>query len=149
MQRSRGTAPRVLFAALAAAAALAACRTTQSTRPAAPDPPIVYRAEATRAWDVLSAGGEVTGSVVHFASEAAPEQAVWVVRNPYGQDLGWVDSLGRAYRLLPHHREPAWVGTGTVAQGVERILRSEGPCTLSERALEDGSGPLEASGSDS
>lgn len=138
-----------LCAVLATSGALAGCRTTESTRPAAPDPPIVYRAQATRAWDVLSAQGAVTGSVVHFASEAAPEQSVWVVRNPHGQDLGWVDSLGRAYRLLPHHREPAWVGTGTVGQGVERILRSEGPCTLRERALEEGPPPPEAAGSDS
>lgn len=115
--------------------ALLGCRTTRTERPSAPDTPIVYRAEAQRAWDVACAG-EPAGSVVFFASAAAPEQSVYVVRNDWGQDLGWVDSLGRAYRLLPHHKDPAWVGTGTVLQGVQRILRAAGPCTLVERLLE-------------
>ena len=122
---------------------LAACRTTQSERPSTPDPAILYRAQAQRAWDVTCAG-EPAGSVVYFATEAAPEQAVWVVRNAWGQDLGWIDSLGRAYRLLPHHKDPAWVGTGTVQQGVERILGTAGECTLVERALAGTEEPLAA-----
>ena len=112
----------------------AGCRTTESKRPFQPDPPVAYHSAPQRAWDVL-AGSETTGRVIHFASENAPEQAVYMVRNLYGQDLGWIDHLGRAYRLLPHHRDPAWVGTGTVAQGVERILRMGGSCTLVEAPL--------------
>ena len=58
-----------------------------------------------------------------------------MVRNLYGQDLGWIDHLGRAYRLLPHQEDPAWVGTGTVAGGAEQILGTKGPCTLAETPL--------------
>lgn len=141
--------PRCASLLVLAGLALAGCRTTEAKRPLPATPPVVVRSEASRAWDAVSPTGEVVGSVVHFASEVAPEQAVWVVRNGWGQDLGWVDRLGRAYRLLPHHREPAWVGTGTVLQGVERILRSEGALELRERTLEDAARPLPASSGDS
>ena len=119
---------------LALVSPLVGCRTTKSVRPKTPEQPVVYRAAPTRSWDVL-VDQEPRGRIVHFAPEEAPEQAVYVVRNLYGQDLGWIDSLGRAYRLLPHHREPAWVGTGTVSQGAARILRVERTCTLIETAL--------------
>ncbi len=120
---------------LLALALVPGCRTTEEKRPAASDPPIVWRADPRRAWDVAS-GASVLGSVVYFAADAAPDRSVYVVRNAWGQDMGWVDHLGRAYRLLPHHKEPAWVGTGTVLQGVARILRAEEPCRLVERPLE-------------
>ena len=117
------------------AVALLGCRTTESKRPLQPTAPVVHRTAPERAWEVEVAG-EVVGRVIHFASEKAPEQSVYMVRNRYGQDLGWVDHLGRAYRLLPHHRDPAWVGTGTVAQGVDRILRAEGGSTMVEVPME-------------
>ena len=130
--------PLLAAPAVAGLMGLASCRTTESKRPVQPESPVVHRAAAERAWDVL-VGGDLVGHVVHFSSEDAPEQSVYMVRNDYDQDLGWVDHLGRAYRLLPHHRDPAWVGTGTVSQGVERILRIEGEATMVEVSLENAS----------
>lgn len=146
MERRRPVLAGVTLALLALSTG--GCRTTEEKHPAAPANPVVHRAAPRSAWRV-ELDGETIGHVVHFASEESPESAVYVVRNSYGQDLGWVDSLGRAYRLLPHHRDPAWVGTGSVAQGVARILRAPGPCMLVEESLDElsqGAGPEPESG---
>jgi len=88
--------------------------------------------------------GESVGSVVLFQEHGLARDSIYVVRNPWDQDLGMIDGLGRAYRYLPHHKEPAWVGTGTVAEGAARILGSPGTCTLNEVAAGAGEGRDEA-----
>jgi hypothetical protein len=104
-----------------ALALLGACATTERRVPIVSDSPAVRTARPARAWEVRR-GDEVVGRVVYFEERSDLRGAIYVVRNPWHQDLGMVDALGRAYRYLPHHLEPAWVGTGTVAQGVARIL---------------------------
>lgn len=84
-----------------------------------------------RSWDVYQAG-ECVGRVMLFQERGSIEDSIYVVRNPWNQDLGLIDGLGRAYRYLPHHKQPAWVGSGTIALGVERILGRETACLLVE-----------------
>jgi hypothetical protein len=111
--------PRLLAALVLLASA---CRTLEEREPAGADSLVVHRAVPTRAWNAL-AGGEVVGIVILFEDRGGPQHSLYVVRNPWHQDLGMIDSLGRAYRFLPHGREPAWIGTGSVALGAERILQ--------------------------
>lgn len=47
-----------------------------------------------------------------------------VVQNLFGQDLGLVDSLGRAWRYRAHE-EALWLGSGTIEEGVGWILARE------------------------
>ena len=59
------------------------------------------------------------------------------VRNAHQHELGLVDSFGRAYRYRPHQEEPEWLGTGTVEEGVRRILELSEEALLEPVALED------------
>jgi len=113
---------RPLLPACAAALCLLAsgCRTIESKRPIAATGEVRVGLPA-RAWEVVSEGRELVGLVVLFENPR-PEESHYMVRNVWHQDLGLIDSLGRSYRYLPHHREPAWVGSGTISRGVERIL---------------------------
>jgi hypothetical protein len=63
-----------------------------------------------------------------------------MVRNVWHQDLGMIDAFGRAYRYVVHHEEPVWVGSGSVRQGVERILGLEN-CELAEFPLPEEARP--------
>lgn len=109
---------------------LGACRTveTRELRPVATEVRVGQRA---RGWDVVFAGERV-GQVVLFQDRGRIGDSVYIVRNRWNQDLGLIDGLGRAYRYLPHHRQPAWIGSGTIALGVERILGIESTCELVE-----------------
>ena len=98
-----------------------ACRTIKIRRPSISAAGEVRVAEPKRAWEVWR-GDEAIGLAVFFESQNAPEDSLYMVRNVWHQDLGLIDAFGRAYRYLPHHREPAWVASGTVLQGVEGIL---------------------------
>jgi len=99
----------------------AACVSTRESAPAGLDGARVTRAFAVEAWSVID--GEVAvGSLVRYEPKGEPLRGFFAVRNEHGQDLGLVDSLGRAYRHRPHLEEPEWVGTGTVEGGVARIL---------------------------
>jgi hypothetical protein len=115
----------------AALAALLGCRTTE-TRGLSSAPPAQARVGTrARTWEVRCAG-EVVGLVVLFQERGLARDSVYVVRNPWQQDLGLVDGLGRAFRYVPHLEDPAWVGSGTLALGAERILGAEGRCELVE-----------------
>ncbi len=120
--------------ALTSILALTACRTTLTERLAPPAPAVVRHASPQRAWSVVD-GDKTVGEVVLFQTPNEPEAAVYVVRNPWQQDLGMIDSLGRAWRYVPHRRNAEWVSTGTVAEGAARILDAETPCRLEETAL--------------
>src|SRR5262245_370592 len=120
---------------LAAAGALPACRVTTTERIARPQEGRVEHGAATRSWNAL-ADGALIGRVVLFEAEDRPEAPVFMVQNELGQDLGLVDSLGRAWRYRPHQRDADWLGTGTVGEGVARILGAE-TCLLEEVLLAD------------
>jgi len=113
-----------------ALALLGACRTVaqEAAPPALPEIRVGQRA---RTWEVVHRGQRV-GLVVLFQDRGHIGDSVYVVRNVWHQDLGLIDGLGRAYRYLPHHKEPAWVGSGTIALGAERILCVEDGCELVE-----------------
>lgn len=111
-----------------------ACITTETRGSFVPQPASIKRNEPVQAWNALS-NEIVLGIVIHYANADAAEDSVFVVRNVWQQDLGFVDGLGRAWRFQPHEREPAWVGSGTLAQGVERILCAPASCTLIEIQL--------------
>jgi hypothetical protein len=119
----------------AALAVLLACRTTE-TRGLASASAQVRVGTHARTWEVRCAG-EVVGLVVLFQERGLACDSVYVVRNPYQQDLGLIDGLGRAFRYVPHLEDPAWVGSGTIALGAERILSVRGPCELVETGVRE------------
>ena len=117
----------------------ASCRMVETHSVSSVPPTSVRVGALARTWEVRR-GGEHLGQVVLFQERGLAGDCVYVVRNAWSQDLGLIDGLGRAFRYLPHMEEPAWVGSGTIALGAERILGAEG-CTL----VEVGGGPeLEA-----
>lgn len=86
------------------------------------------------AWEVLDGAGSNVGLVVLFEAGGQLEPT-YIVRNEWHQDLGRVDQLGRAFRYVPHAKEAAWVGSGTLLQGIERILQRQS-CQLIEMPME-------------
>jgi hypothetical protein len=117
-------ARRLLLALLAVP--LAAGCMTQEVRTPVGSVAEVRTADPARAWELVSSAagseGDTLGMVLFFRARGEREDSLYMVRNVWHQDLGLIDAYGRAYRYLPHHREPAWVGSGTVLQGAERIL---------------------------
>ena len=103
---------------LGATILLPSCVTEVESSPFHGNGTVLHRSEVTQIWHARCAG-DLLGSVLQY-HEATGKSHV-VVQNPYGQDLGLVDSLGRAWRYQAH-QEPAWVGSGTVKQGVAWIL---------------------------
>ncbi len=126
---------RHLLAAFSFAAALVGCWITETIQPNHGDRGEIRRATAVRIWHVL-VDGAIEGEVVLFHADDQPADAHYVVRNVWQQDMGLVDSVGRAYRFAPHAEESIWVGTGTVAQGVSRILQLGVDCTLVEVGID-------------
>jgi hypothetical protein len=116
------------------------CRTERSSAPPELDEAVLLGLHPTGAWEVETEGGHAVGSVVCFEEASPPYRRLFVVRNRHAQDLGRIDARGRAWRDRPH-REPDWVGTGTVAEGVGLILGLDRPARL--RAV-----PLSALGRD-
>ncbi len=97
-----------------------------------------------RTWELRS-GDEPLGFVVQFQERGRTRDSLYVVRNTWNQDLGLIDGLGRAFRYLPHHEEPAWVGSGTVLDGARRILEVALPCELVEVTESGSNSPAETS----
>jgi len=115
----------------------AGCRTISTAEVSSASTPRVRVGALARTWEVRS-GEETLGLVVQFLEAGRASDAIYVVRNPWNQDLGWIDGLGRAYRYLPHHRDPAWVGSGTVLAGATQILNTSLACELVEVSPADG-----------
>lgn len=134
--------PALLFAA---AVACVGCRTTEVRRPfvVAREAALVRTAPPSGLWNVVE-DGELRGTAVLFEGEVPHADTTYVVRNAWGQDLGLVDGLGRAWRFTPHGTEADWVGTGSVLEGVASILRRR-PERL-ELLPETTSGPLTGPG---
>lgn len=115
-------------------AALPGCMTTTTQDPPGIERAVLTPVPAVRAWVVLEEG-RVEGSVVRYAERGQDGRFLYVVRNVWDQDLGVVDELGRAWRRVPH-QEDRWIGTGTVADGVRRILELGRGCALSEQSID-------------
>ena len=111
---------------------LGSCVTTHVRRPVRPQGEMRI-GKPSLAWEVLDASGSNVGLVVLFEAGGDLEPT-YMVRNEWHQDLGRVDQLGRAFRYVPHAEEAAWVGSGTLLQGVERIL-GHGSCLLIETPI--------------
>lgn len=111
----------------------AGCRTIATSTVSSTPDSLPRLGKQTKSWEVQR-NGELLGLVVLFQESGRVRDSIYVVRNPWHQDLGLVDGLGRAYRYLPHHQEPAWVGSGTILTGAQSILAVEGPCELVEMA---------------
>ncbi len=125
---------------LAVGLALAgACTTTQTVQPAGLDlQRVILNGEALRAWR-LSSADHTLGYVVLFGDPRAPErvhQVIYSVRNPWQQELGTIDGLGRAWRFVPHQREAEWLKTGTVLGGARAILAAPAEAAFEEIPLE-------------
>jgi hypothetical protein len=102
---------------------LAGCIVSATQSPPNLDRVVATRMRATRAWSV-ERSGESIGSLVRFEEPGSRTKVVYVVRNEWGQDLGLIDALGRAWRWRPHAETPELVGSGTTTDGVARILES-------------------------
>jgi hypothetical protein len=126
MESTPSTASLVTLLLLAAG-----CRTISTREVSSTPTPSVRVGTHARTWEVRS-DGVTLGLVVLFEDGRRAQDSLYVVRNTWHQDLGLIDALGRAYRYLPHHEEPAWVGSGTIAAGAQRIIGAAGECELIE-----------------
>lgn len=102
-------------------ALLAGCRTTTTSTPANMGSAIVMRAEPVFAWEMRETD-RLVGYVVRFQSGDTAPETYYSVRNEHNQELGIVDSSGRAYRYRAHQRDPEWLGTGTVERCAKLVL---------------------------
>jgi len=114
-----------------------ACVTTETrTGPVAPAEAV--SAAPAGAWAATAAEGALVGYVVRF-TESGGARSFFSIRNPYQQELGLVDDLGRSWRFEAHQDEPTWLGSGSVAEAAGRILGS--PVRLLEVDLASLSAP--------
>ncbi|MCE9594110.1 MAG: hypothetical protein K8S98_07950 [Planctomycetes bacterium] len=113
---------------------VAACRTETTEEPAGASLHQIEKLLPQRAWNVLD-GGKPIGSIVLYADPEAPTDPAkqyFSVRNPFQQELGSMDGLGRAWKFSPHQREARLIGAGTVLEGARRILGGGVDCELVE-----------------
>jgi len=101
--------------------ALAGCVTESIERPVGMELGRPTISRAVEAWEVV-VQDRVVGTVVIFEVESRDGERFYQVRNPHQQELGMVDAEGRWWRFEPHAPRPVWLGTGTVREGVCRIL---------------------------
>ncbi len=120
---------------------LGGCIVAATQSPPNLDRAFATRMRATRAWTIESRA-EPIGSLVRFEEPGSSDRAVYVVRNEWGQDLGLIDALGRAWRWRPHAEVPELVGTGTTSEGVGRILDGDASLVLREVGLAELQAPV-------
>lgn len=120
-----------LFTLALVTSGLGACRTETVSSPVVEESRVTT-APAGTVWEVRERGALV-GYVVRFREPGDDGRTFFSVRNPSHQELGLVDEHGRAYRYHPHEREPEWLGSGTVLDGVARILDLGEGAELRER----------------
>jgi hypothetical protein len=95
---------------------------------------VVLRSEPVAGWQVWEET-RLAGSLVRYEEPGGRRRTWYSVRNAHQQELGVVDVHGRAWRYKPHQREPVWLGSGTVDEGVRRILGLGPNSALREVAL--------------
>ncbi|QDU65764.1 hypothetical protein [Engelhardtia mirabilis] len=105
---------------LALAVSSASCVETVAVRQAQAPLPEVLVSTPRAAWRVVDEDSDV-GFVLRFEA-TGDGRAFHSVRNVWNQELGLIDSEGRAWRYRPHSTEPDWLGTGPVNEGASRIL---------------------------
>ncbi len=146
----RRSAPGRLLGAFLGLALACACSTTRESQPVGLDlNAVILRSEPLRAWR-LASQDRTLGYVVLFADSPAanrPERTVYSVRNPWQQEIGTIDGLGRAWRFVPHQREAQWLESGTVLGGARAILAAPAEATFEEIPLEAIGGSSPQSGS--
>jgi hypothetical protein len=123
-----------LARALGCSLLLISCVTVHSQR-AAPAEAEVAAARAVAMWEIVSEGRR-QGFVVRYDEDGETPRSLFSVRNPWHQELGLIDELGRFWRLVPHQDQATWLGSGTVEQGARRILDLGDDACLREVALE-------------
>lgn len=122
--------------ALALAALACACTTTTEEAPIGIELNRPVVGEPLRAWRLVGEQGTL-GYAVEFAAANDVDVAartVYSVRNPWQQELGTIDGLGRAWRFQPHD-EALWLTSGTLAEGVRAILDADPRTQLEELPL--------------
>jgi hypothetical protein len=93
--------------------------------------------ELQAAWSVIpedSGSRDSIGWVLRFQEEGGSARSFYSVRNLHHQELGLVDSLGRAWKYEPFQSEPSLLGSGSVSEGVGRILTPGSAVTLVENS---------------
>jgi hypothetical protein len=112
----------------------AACTTESHSQIAGPKIAIVTRTLPSKGWEVRD-DGRLAGSVLLYEEPGNASAGYYSVRNAQGQVLGMVGLDGRAWRYRLHEPEPEWLGTGTVLEGVRRILGTSALSALDEAEL--------------
>ncbi|HVS19051.1 MAG TPA: hypothetical protein VMT18_10665 [Planctomycetota bacterium] len=123
--------------AVCATALAPACTTTTEVQPVGLELNRPVHGQALRAWRLFGSEGTL-GYAVEFGSDDARDVAartVYSVRNPWQQELGTIDGLGRAWRFQPHQAEALWLVTGTLGEGVRAILDAPLEARLEELPL--------------
>jgi hypothetical protein len=121
----------------AVAVLVASCTTTRSSAPAGASSAVVTQTEPVRAWRLTEADTTL-GWVVEFADASAPDATArrfFSLRNSLHQELGSMDAFGRTWRFVPHQRDPAWLGTGTMIEGARKVLGGGDRSKLAEVAI--------------
>lgn len=116
---------------LLAPALLPGCASESLSHVPGPQNVTITRTLPARGWEVRD-DGRFAGSVLLYADPAGGGASYYSVRNAQGQVLGLVDFDGRAWRYRLHEEQPEWIGTGTVLEGVRRILGTSGLSELEE-----------------
>lgn len=71
----------------------------------------------------VEVGAETAGFLVEADFSGSIEQRRFLVQNAFGQQIGFVDAQGRAFRYRVSDGESEHVGTGTMEENLKAILR--------------------------
>ena len=117
--------------------ALAGCVTERTYSPIDAGSAQGWRTVPETAWCVRGADGALAGYLVQFGAAGGSAPCYFSVRNALHQELGTLDSSGRAWRFAPHAREAQFLGSGDARSGAARILGSSGPVELVPASLDE------------
>lgn len=67
--------------------------------------------------------GQAVGFLVEAAFRGALAERRFLVQNAFGQQIGFVDAQGRAFRYRASDGEPEHCATGTMEENLKSILR--------------------------
>ena len=114
---------------------VAGCTHEVHTAPTNLHDAVVLGLSPEAAWKVLE-GGRSVGSVVLYREDSSPNREFYAVHNVHEQDMGQIDSNGRAWRYRPHE-DPELVGSGTIPSMVRLILGLSSEAQLESVSLDD------------